>query len=175
MAINYSLSAHFVDPSDEGKGKKVFPRAQYVNLVDLNTFARHIQEHGSPFTRDVIQGVLLAAVDCLHEQLVAGNKVNFGDLGSFYVSLRSDGVDKAEDFDPRVHVKSVEVNWDRSPFFEDLKTDKNLEWNFMPTRREMAAAKKQSKEEATADADAETGGSPEEPGGSQKPDGGMDE
>ena len=181
MAIRYSLSAHPVDPSDEEKGKRVYANAQYGELVDLPTFARHIQEHGSPFTRDVIVGVLMAAVDCLHEQLLAGNKVNFGELGSFYVTLRGKGAERAEDFDPNVHVSSVDVNWDRSKFFDNLKNDKNLEWMFVPTRKELAEAKRATKEEANAGVEGSTGGDtgggkPDQPGTNpEPPDGGMDE
>ena len=95
MSLKYSLAARPTVPADKHSDKKVYPMAQYSELVDMNEFARHIQAHGSPFTRDVIIGVLTAAVDCLREQLVAGKKVNFGEMGAFYVSLRSEGVEKA--------------------------------------------------------------------------------
>ena len=131
--------------------------AQYSELMELKEFARHIQAHGSPFTRDVITGVLTAAVDCLREQLVAGKKVNFGDMGSFHLTLRSDGVDKAEDFDPSVHVKNIYVHWDRSKFFADLKGDPDLKWEYTLTRKEMAEAKKEAKKEATEAAGSASG------------------
>jgi len=146
MAIKYSLGAHLSKPNDKNSEKKVYPMAQYTELMDLNDFARHIQAHGSPFTRDVIIGVLTAAVDCLHEQLVAGKKVNFGDLGSFYISLRSEGVDDASVFDPTVHVKSIYVHWERSKFFADLKGDPDLKWEYTLTHKAMAQAKKQEKQ-----------------------------
>lgn len=148
MPIKYSLSPRTVVPGDPDSPKKIFASAQYNELVDLNTFARHIQEHGSPFTRDVIIGVLTAAVDCLREQLLEGNKVSFGDLGSFYVTLRSAGVKNAIDFDPRAHIKSVGVNWEPSVYFDDLKNDPNIKWEFTITRKEMTEAKHASKEEA---------------------------
>lgn len=156
MAIKYSLSARH-NPENPALPKKIYANAQYNELIDLPALARHIQEHGSPFTRDVIQGVLSAAVDCLREQLVAGNKVDFGDLGSFYVSLRSEGVAKAEEFNPRTHVKSVDVKWSPSVYFENLKDDPDLKWEFAITHKEMAQAKKLSKEEV--DKDVSDGGS----------------
>ena len=149
MAINYSLAAHLTNPSEKDSSKKVFPYAQYNELMDMNEFARHIQAHGSPFTRDVIIGVLTAAVDCLREQLVAGKKVNFGDLGSFYISLRAEGVEDAADFDPSVHVKSIYVHWERSKFFADLKGDPDIKWEYTLTHKAMAEAKKQAKLDAT--------------------------
>ena len=114
--------------------------------MDINEFARHIQAHGSPFTRDVIIGVLTAAVDCLREQLVAGKKVNFGDMGSFYVSLRSEGADSADAFDPNVNIKSIYVHWERSEYFADLKGDPDLKWEYTLTHKAMAQAKKQEKQ-----------------------------
>ena len=162
MAIKYSLSARPVNPSDEKSKKLVYPTAQYDELVDLNEFAQHIHDHGSPYTRDVILGVLTAAVDCLREQLKAGNKVNFGDLGAFSISLRSDGVERAEDFNPNVHVKSIEVNWKRSTFFENLKDAGGLKWEFTPTHKQMDEARKESKESATEAAGGDNG--PQKPG-----------
>lgn len=159
MPINYSLAAHSVNPSEKDSSRKVFPYAQYNELMDLNDFARHIQAHGSPFTRDVIIGVLTAAVDCLREQLVAGKKVNFGDLGSFYISLRAEGVEEAEDFDPNVHVKSIYVHWERSKFFADLKGDPGIKWEYTLTHKAMAEAKKQAKADATEAAGGGSGGS----------------
>lgn len=149
MAIKYSLSVFPVNPTDEKQGKKIFARAQYSEIVDLPMLARHIQEHGSPFTRDVIVGVLTAAVDCLREQLILGNKVDFGDLGSFYVALRSEGVEKAEDFNPHAHIKSVDPHWEPSVYFGNLKDDPALKWEYTLTRKEMAEAKKEAKKEAT--------------------------
>lgn len=163
MPIKYSLSARPTNPGDAESGKKVYPMAQYSELMDLSEFARHIQAHGSPFTRDVIMGVLTAAVDCLREQLVAGKKVNFGEMGAFHLTLRSDGVDDAESFDPNVHVKHIYVHWDRSKFFADLKGDKDIKWEYTLTRKEMADVKKESKKEAT---EAAGGGSDSGSGGS---------
>ena len=147
MAIKYSLTARSADPGNKSAEKKVYPAAQYNDLVDIFQFARHIQEHGSPFTRDVIVGVLTAAVDCLREQLLMGNKVNFGELGAFSITLRSEGAASAESFDPRVHIKSVESTWEPSIYFKDLKGDPGIRYEYTLTRRDMADAKKEAKEE----------------------------
>lgn len=162
MAIKYSLSASNIQPGKPESGKKIYARAQYNEIIDLPALARHIQEHGSPFTRDVIQGVLSAAVDCMREQLVAGNKVDFGDLGSFFVTLHGEGVAKAEDFNPYIHIKRVEAKWTPSVYFDNLKDDPALKWDYTLTRTEMAEAKKQAKQEAT---DSVGGNKPGTPGG----------
>ena len=148
MPIKFSLAASPANPMDKNSGKKIYPHAQYNELIELKELAYNIQEHGSPFTRDVILGVLTAAVDCIREQLVMGNKVNFGDLGSLYVTLRSDGVERAEDFNPHSDIKQVEVNWAPSDLFKNIKNDPRVKYEFVPTRKEMSEAKKLSKEEA---------------------------
>ncbi|MBQ8050105.1 MAG: DNA-binding protein [Bacteroidaceae bacterium] len=158
MPIKYSLSARLTNPSDKNSEKKVYPMAQYAELMDVTEFARHIQAHGSPFTRDVITGVLTAAVDCLREQLIAGKKVNFGEMGAFYVTLRSEGVDDADSFDPSVHVKNIYVHWERSKFFADLKGDPDIKWEYTLTHKAMAEAKKEAKKGATEAAGGGTGG-----------------
>ena len=165
MAIKYSLSARPINPSEKDSKRLVYPMAQYAELVDLSEFAQHIHDHGSPFTRDVIVGVLTAAVDCLREQLKAGNKVNFGDLGAFHITLRSDGVERAEDFNPNTDVKSIEVNWTPSTVFQNLKSSDGLKWEFMPTHKQMAEVRKESKELATESAEGSSGQKPGEGGG----------
>lgn len=147
MAIKYSLGLHWVDPNDTTKGKKVYPRIQYNQIITLDKLAHHIHTHGSPFNEAVIQGVLMEMVSCIHEHLVEGNRVQLGDLGSLQATLRSKGVDKPEDFDPEAHVEAIEVNWTPSEQFKDLKNEPGIEWEYTLTRKEMKEAKKQSKQE----------------------------
>lgn len=143
----YSLSAYPADPQDKSKGKKIYARAQYDQIVTLEKLAGHIQEHGSPFTRDIIVGVISAMVDCMHEQLVAGNRVELGDFGTLQAALRCEGADTPEDFSTDKHIKAVEVNWTPSKKFKDLKNDPGIEYQFTLTRRDMAEAKKVVKAE----------------------------
>lgn len=166
MAMMYSLSAYPADPQDKSKGKKIYARSQYDQIVTLDVLAGHIQEHGSPFTHDVITGVISAMVDCLYEQLVAGNRVDLGNFGTLQAAIRSEGVASPEDFRPATHVKSIEVNWTPSKKFRDLKNAPGIEYQFALTRREMAAAKKQAKAdlleevENAGTGDTDTGGTP---------------
>ena len=44
---------------------------------------------------------------------------------------------------------TVEVNWTPSDIFKDLKNDPKVKYEFVPTRKEMSEAKKESKAEAT--------------------------
>ncbi len=163
MAINYSLTQRH-NPADSTADPKVYALAQYTVKMSLEDFSQHIADHGSPFTRDVILGTLTAAVDCLREQLLSGIRVSLGDLGTFYVSLNSEGTDTAEEFTSK-NIKKVKVNWSRGSRFTTLTDDATFQ--YVGTRKAQAAARKAEKEAidngTTADHDTEPG---EETGGS---------
>ena len=118
--INYSLSARLVNPGDAESEKKIHANAQVHEILDLPKFAKHISQHGSPYTRDVIVGVITAAVDCLREQLLDGNKVSLGELGSFYVTFSGKGADCAEEYNPQTNITKVNVRWEAGAPFKDL-------------------------------------------------------
>ena len=45
----------------------IYQRVVITEILTTDEFAQHIAGHGSPYTRDVINGVLMAACDCLVE------------------------------------------------------------------------------------------------------------
>lgn len=138
--LDYSLGLRLVNPGDAESDKKVFAYPQMRQLLTMKRFARHISSHGSPYSRDVILGVLTAAVDCLREMLLEGYKVQLGDMGSFYVTFNGKGVDDATEYNPAIHIKKVNVRWERSEEFTDLKKD--AEFNLVDTREKQAAQRK---------------------------------
>ena len=142
--INYSLSARLVNPGDAESAKKIHANAQVHENLDLPKFAKHISQHGSPYTRDVIVGVITAAVDCLREQLLEGNKVNLGELGSFYVTFSGVGADCAEEYNPQTCIKKVNVRWAPGAAFSNMKQDATF--NFVTTREQQAIDRKEEKQ-----------------------------
>ena len=141
--INYSLGLRKSNPNEKNAEMKVFAYAQSTEVIDIQKLAKHIQMHGSPYTRDIIVGVLTKAVDCIREQLLEGKKVNVGEMGSFYCTISSEGVDSADEFNPSAHIKSVNVRWDRGHEFEDLLSE--AEFNYVTTREQQAKARKEEK------------------------------
>ena len=141
--INYSLGLRKSNPNEKNAEMKVFAYAQSTEVIDIQKLAKHIQVHGSPYTRDIIVGVLTKAVDCIREQLLEGKKVNLGEMGSFYCTISSEGVDSADEFNPSAHIKSVNVRWDRGHEFEDLLAE--AEFNYVTTREQQAKARKEEK------------------------------
>ncbi len=161
MAIQYSISKMKNPMTGE---EKVYAHAQMSEKWNLSKFAQHIADHGSPYTRDTVYGVLIAAVDCLREQLLNGNKVSLGDLGDFYVSLKSNGTETAEEFTSK-NIIDVKAKYSKGTSLKNLKDDATFE--FVGTRAAQQAARKAEKEAidngTTADKDTEPG---EETGGS---------
>ena len=57
-----------------------------------------MSEHNSVFGEDVCLGVANKLQNCMLEQLLEGKKVQFGELGTFYLSVKSTGTTKESDF-----------------------------------------------------------------------------
>lgn len=134
--INYSLVKRYAKVGDETSALLTYGTAQAVKTLDLTEFARHIAEHGSVYGRSDVQAILTMAVDCLREMLLAGYKVNLGELGDFSISLRGKGVADANNYNPSVQVKNIRVKWTPGNLFRNLAED--AEYNLVPTLRERA-------------------------------------
>ena len=120
--LDYSVSSRR-NPMDKDAAPRFYASAQCNKVVSLDEFAKHIASHGSVYKRADIGAVLTMAVDCLREMLLNGYKVGLGDLGSFYVSLSSEGTATPNDFNPAIHIKSVNVIWERGTDFNNLKDE----------------------------------------------------
>ena len=143
MAINYSLGLRKTNPSDKDSEKKVYAYAQFHEVLDIDQMADHIQEHGSPFTADIIVGMARKLMGCVREQLLLGNKVKLGRLGSFYTTIIGEGVDDAEKFNPAEHIKDIRVHWEPGKDF--LSLIDSATFRYMATRRQQTQAKKDEK------------------------------
>ena len=94
--INYSIVIRGTKPGTKTEDiteTKAYGVAQISENLTINDFAKHIAEHGTLYSRDVIQGVLIKMVDCMRELLLEGKKIQLGELGSFGVSLSTKGED----------------------------------------------------------------------------------
>lgn len=117
--------------------KKVYARAQVNDTLDINKFARHIADHGSVYSRADVQSILIQMVDCMREQLVLGNKVVLGELGSFAISLSSKGADSFEEFSTN-NIREVNVVWSPGEAFVNLRNDEKAEFEEVGSRKEQA-------------------------------------
>ena len=84
----------------------------YGKVVSTKTMTyreliKHMSEHNSVYGEDVCSGVAIKLENCLLEQLLEGKKVQFGDLGTFYLAVKSEGVAKEEDFNLGSNIKGL--------------------------------------------------------------------
>ena len=62
---------------------KIYARAKNNDPIDIAGLSKHIHLHGSPYTRDVILGVLTKAASCIRELVLDGTPVKLADLCIF--------------------------------------------------------------------------------------------
>lgn len=89
---------------------KWYGRFVYTETVSTEEFAQHISNHGSPFDRATILGVLMVACDCLVELVKDSKRVRLGDLGTFYLSPETEGSETEKDFTAE-NVKKVHLRF----------------------------------------------------------------
>ena len=153
--INYSIVMRRKNVADKESEKLAYATAQYNSVMTIDKFAAHIASHGCVYSRADIAAVLTLAVDCLYEQLLAGQKIELGDLGAFCISLNCKGADSAEEFNPAVHIKRVKARWEMGDKFLNL-TDEAV-FHLVANRKQQAALLKAVKSgDTTVDLNAGT-------------------
>ena len=161
MSIPYSLVLRQRVPGNPKEGNKTFPAAQYAQNLSMNDMAKHMASHGSKYNKGDIIAVATQLVDCIREQLLLGNRVNLGDLGTFYVSLKADSADNAEEFTTAL-IKDVNVRWAPSPLFKSLKNEATF--TYVGSRESQAEARKAEKETLNSKATDKPGQNPDDEG-----------
>ena len=94
MALLTRLYQNTVN-NDKTNGR-FYRRAIHIATLSLEDLGKHIVEHGSPYTEDIVQGVLKAFRNCLLEQLMESKKVKIDGLGTFYLSVSSTGAESVD-------------------------------------------------------------------------------
>ncbi len=138
MPINYSLSM-MGNPSDPAAAKRAYAHAQAKTVLDINGFAEHIVSHGCVYSKGDIVGILTIAVSCIKENLLAGNAIELGELGKFYISLKSIGARTFDDFTAQ-NIKKVSAKWTPSQELKNLRN--KAEFERVLTKKADAEAKK---------------------------------
>ncbi|MBO4642664.1 MAG: DNA-binding protein [Bacteroidaceae bacterium] len=147
--IDYSIVIRGTKPGTKTEDiteTKAYGVAQISEILTINEFAKHIAQHGTLYSRDVIQGVLIKMVDCMRELLLEGKKIQLGELGSFSVALSTKGANTAALFTAE-NIKKVNVNWDRGKMFQNLRDD--AVFNLVPSRKAQEDAVAEAKRQET--------------------------
>ena len=137
--INYSICIMSAKPgtkkadiSAETGGTKAYGTAQANAKLTYDQFVQHMADHNTPFSKGTISGVITDMIRCLREQLLAGNIVSLGDLGSFRVELGCEGADTTEEFGAG-NIKAVNVCWNPGKDFRNLRDV--AQFQLVPTRK----------------------------------------
>lgn len=127
----------------EESEEKAYAKNQVTKVMGFDEFVKHIAEHNGVFSRGTVKGVVSDTCTCLVEQLLAGNKVKFGELGTFGVSIQSEPADSLAEFTAK-NIKEVNIVFTPGPDFENLRS--KAEFKLVTSRAVQAAALKAVKE-----------------------------
>jgi predicted histone-like DNA-binding protein len=96
MPISYNIVERG-EPGVAGGGEsKFYASAKTTGETNINKLIERIEKISTVSGAD-IRGVLYALVDVVPEEMAEGNIVRIGDLGSFRVSISSEGHDNEDD------------------------------------------------------------------------------
>lgn len=93
MAISFKAVSR-VNPSDQNAAPMYYAVAKRKEVKDLKELAE-LMSDGGTIRKSDIYAVLISLVSVVTREIKNGNQVNLGELGSFYVSLNSEGVASA--------------------------------------------------------------------------------
>ena len=105
---------------------KYYGKTVATTTMTYRELVKHMAEHNTVYGRDVCEGVATKLEDCVLEQLLEGKKVQFGDLGTFYLSVRSNGADDEEKFNLGTDIKGLYLRFQPSRRDINDLSSKNL-------------------------------------------------
>lgn len=127
----------------------------YGHIVTTKTMSyaelcKHMSEHNSIYGEDVCLGVANKLQKCILEQLLEGKKVQFGDLGTFYLSPKGVPAASEEDFNVAVNFKGLYLRFAASRRDINDLTSKTLkkQASFL-NAKELTETKKKKDDEAS--------------------------
>ena len=86
---------------------KWYGRVVSTKTMSYQELCKHMSEHNSVYGEDVCLGVANKLQYCMLEQLLEGKKVQFGELGTVYLSVKSTGANREEDFNLGVNINGL--------------------------------------------------------------------
>jgi predicted histone-like DNA-binding protein len=121
--ILYEVYQNDIKDSESVMFGKWYARLKSIETVSIEKLAKHISEHGSVFTADVVEGVMKKFKNCLLEMLLESKKVKVTGLGTFYLTCEctKGGADKESEFNVNQHLKALHIR-----FLPDQTEEDNL-------------------------------------------------
>jgi predicted histone-like DNA-binding protein len=143
--IKYSIAMR-PNPVKPEEPKKAYACMQHQRTIPLEELADHIVEHGSPFSRGAIYGIIVDLTTCAAEALAEGNNVDLGKLGCLRTTISSQGAKTIDEFSA-ANIKSLNVNFDTSEYLTGRLAEASFE--VTTSRKAQAAALRAEKEGKT--------------------------
>ena len=161
--ILYEVYQNDIKDSESVMYGKWYARLKSIETLNMAKLAKHISEHGSVFTEDVVEGVMKKFKTCLLEMLLESKKVKVAGLGTFYLTAEctKGGADKEEDFNVNQHLKALHIR-----FLPDQTEEDNLSSREFIKKAEFVNVKSLlSGKDDENGSNAPSGGSSDVPGG----------
>ena len=93
---------------------KFYGRVVNTKTMTYQELCKHMSEHNTVYGEGVCLGVANKLQSCILEQLLEGKKVQFGDLGTFYLSAKSEGAYEEEEFNLGLNIKGLHLRFTAS-------------------------------------------------------------
>ena len=95
---------------------KYYAELERKRTLSLRGLAKHITDHGSIYTRDVVEGVLIKLTQCVPELLAQGQPVKLDGLGTFYPTAQNkpgglESIEEAKTIAPTAQVEGVHIRF----------------------------------------------------------------
>ena len=113
MGINLRLNKI---PSNSGYGK-YYPEVDRQKTLSMRGFAKHLVEHGTPFSQSSIEFMLTQMCEGLIEMMSRGVPVHLGPLGTFYPTAEVaedagvESIADMEELDPENLIKGIHIRF----------------------------------------------------------------
>ena len=138
---------------------KWYGRVISTKTMSYQELCKHMSEHNSVYGEDICLGVANKLQNCMLEQLLEGKKVQFGELGTFYLSVKSAGTSKEEDFNLGINIQGLYL------CFAPSRTDvNNLSSKMLKKKASFMNVKELVESKAKTGNGGSTGGGPADPG-----------
>jgi len=134
--VSKYMQVNSMKPNDP---PKAYGRPQVRKVMTFEQFVSHLADHNTTYSRGTFKGVVSDACKCVVEQLLAGNKIMFGELGEFWLSISCNPAKDLESFTAS-NITSVNIVFTPGPDFENL-IDK-ADFNFVVSRKAQDAIMK---------------------------------
>lgn len=117
MPIEYSLVQRGL-PGDPKSPKKWYASVRARGTTTERNMVDKISR-GTSLSPGDVKNAIESLLQEIPRELADGQIVKLGDLGSFRVTLQSEGTDKEEEY-AAAQIRKVKVNFTPSPIFEQL-------------------------------------------------------